>query len=446
MKTHLLTLVTALGLAVGCAATWSLMLATDFPVDVIIYREGARAFLEGRPVYSEPMHAADVALPFIYPPFGALVLSPLAMASGLSDDAAGNVMIGLSSALLFACLWFVLRALTNDKLGRRTLLAATSVVWAAGVCMEPMRLNAMFAQINVVIMALVVFDLVPRKRWLPQGTLIGIAAAIKITPVAMLLFFLLRKDFRAIVVAGVSGLAATVVAALLRWDATVEFFGVTLFSMGTSSEFGVDTTYQSNSSLKGMVMRFYPSAESLEAHSLGSNLIWFALVLATVGLGAWLMAALIRRRMLIDAALVNAVVMLLISPVSWSHHWVWLALILPVAAWRCATVLRWPPLLTGVVTLWTALVLTRPPKWWFGDSIAVHELALWQKFLVSDFVWLGIALMGAWALALRGVPAEPRLREGIDAGAEPPQEGGRGDAEDGKDPRRSQGSASPATS
>lgn len=443
MKSHLLTFVTALAAVVGVAATVILMRATDFPVDVIIYREGARAFLEGRPVYSEPMYAADVALPFIYPPFGALVLTPLATVSWLSDDALGNVVIAISAAALLLCVYFVLCAVTRGRLGTRQFIALVAVAWAFGVCIEPMRLNAMYAQINVVIMTLVVLDVVPRKRWLPQGSLIGIAAAIKITPLAMLLFFLLRRDVRAILVAGASGLIATVVAALVRWDATREFFGATLLSMGTTSEFGVDTTYQSNSSLKGMVMRFYPSGESLAAHGLSSNLIWAGLSVATVVLGGWLMVALIRRGMLIDAALANAVIMLLISPVSWSHHWVWLALILPVAWWRCATVLKWPVFLTAVVAVFTVTVIGVPPKWWFGDAIAVHELPLWAKILVSDYVWLGIALLAAWAAALRGVP---ELGERVDAGAEPPHQRGGGDAESGENPGRGERAARPAAS
>lgn len=419
------------------------MLSTTFPLDTIIYREGARAFLDGLPVYSKPMYAGSIALPFIYPPFGALVLSPLALASWLPDDAAGNLVIGLSAALLLPCMWFVLRAAAGGRLTRRELVAGTAVAWALGVSSEPVRLNAMYGQINIAIMALVMLDLVPRRRWLPQGSLIGIAAAIKITPLAMLLYFLLHRDVRAIVAAGVSCASATLLAALLRWDATVEYFGGTLLGMGTTSEFGVDTTYQSSSSLKGMVMRFYGSADSLEAHALESNLIWFTLALATIGLSAWLMVACIRRGLLVDATLVNAVVMLLISPVSWSHHWVWLALILPVAWLRCATVLRWPVGLTAVVALYTLAVVTYPPKWWFGEKIPVYNIALWEKFLVSDYVWLSFALLAALAVALRRVP---RLGEGVDAGSEPPQERRGDDAENSEDPRGRARAASPAAS
>lgn len=400
----ILRIVAVLGCVAGVGVTGRQMLITDFPVDMIIYREGVLAFLEGREMYAVPMYAGDLALPFIYPPFGALALVPLSVGEWLTHDLAGDLMIMLSSALVLACLWFVLRAATGARVDRDSLLALTTVTWAGMMLIEPVWLNAGFAQVNIVIMGLVILDLVPRKRFLPQGTLIGIAAAIKISPLAMLLFFLLRRDFRAILTTALSALVATGIAALIRWDATVEFFSSVLLGMGTESEFGVDSAYQSNSSLKGMIMRWYLTPESLDAHSTQANVIWLVLSLATIILGGWFMIALMRRDMLVDAALVNAVIMLLISPVSWSHHWVWLTLLLPVVAWRCATTLGAPVFLSAWVILWTALVLHEPPKWWYGDSIEVHALTFTEKLLVSDFVWLAIVLLIAWAVALRGVP------------------------------------------
>lgn len=405
--TTVLQLMAALGVVAGIGVTGRQMMITDFPVDMIIYLEGVRAFLDGGEMYSVPMHAGDLALPFIYPPFGALVMVPFV---GLGHDLAGDMMVMLSSALVLLSLWFVLRAAT--RLDRLPLAALTAAVWPAMLLIEPVWLNSGFAQLNVVLMALVVLDLVPRRRRLPQGWLIGVAAAIKLTPLAMLLYFLLRRDVRSILVAGVSAVVATGLGALVRWDATKEFFSSVLLDMGSSSEFGVNTVYQSNSSLKGMIMRWFTSQESLDAHSTLVNVLWLGMSLVTVVLGGWLMVALLRRSMLVDAALVNAVIMLLISPVSWSHHWIWLALLLPVLAWRCLTILGAPVALGALVFTWTALVITQPPKWWYGDSIDVHALGFWEKFLVSDFVWLGIAVLVAWAAALRTVPDTRTPRAG----------------------------------
>ncbi|GAB3940100.1 glycosyltransferase family 87 protein [Corynebacterium tapiri] len=400
------SLMTAAILLVGGFISVAQMRAVDFPVDMAIYRAGVRAFMDGGEMYTVPMMAGDLALPFIYPPFGALVMVPLTAPSWLSDDIAGNIMIGISNLFLLFGLYFVLRAVCKG-LPISLIRLLTAATWALVLVFEPIRLNNSFAQINAFLMCLVLIDLAPRNtKWIPRGTLIGIAAAIKLTPLAFGLYLLLRKDFRALITTAISAVVCTLLAALWRLDSTIQFYFSTLLGMGTESQIGVDTTYQSNSSLKGMLMRFSPSAQWLDTHSTLINVLWLVLVLATIGLGALLMVALLRRGLTVDAVLVNAIVMLLISPVSWSHHWVWAAVFIPVWIWRAVTVFPRPTGLIGVLIVWMACVITVPPKWWFGDSINVFALPLWQKILVSDYVWLGMAILIAVALAVRQIPRQ----------------------------------------
>lgn len=401
----LLNILTVLGLLAGAAAIFKQTRITDFPVDMAVYREGVRAFLAGEPVYSVPMHVGDLELPFIYPPFGALIMSPLVLIPGINDDLAGNIMIRLSGVLLLGCLYFTARAVFPRRYG----LVLAAVCWPLVLMMEPVWLNAGFAQINIVIMSLVVFDLVPRRRWLPQGSLIGIAAAIKLTPLAMLLFFLLRKDFRAIITAGVSAVLMTAVAALVRFDATKEYFSTVIFGLGTKADFGVDTAYTSNSSLKGMLMRWHLSEDAM-LHSSWLAPVWLILVIGTIIGGALIMWALLKCGLEVEAWLVNAVVMLLISPVSWSHHWVWLALVLPVAAAWAVHLKNW--VMIGIVALWACWVLREPPKWWYGDGNSGYFLNFWQKILVSDFTWLALALLVTIAWALWSARGERSRGEG----------------------------------
>lgn len=395
-------LVTAVGMLAGIARIVAHTRITDFRVDMTIYREGVQAFLDGRPVYSEPMMAGDIALPFIYPPFGALAMVPLA-SRGISHDTAGNIMIVFSDLLLLACLYFCLRAVLAPR-HRRLLLPITTVTWAVALFFEPIDLNNSFAQINVVIMALVVFDLVPRKRWLPQGWLIGLAAAIKITPLAMLLYPLLKKDFRTILTAAASAVIATAVAAAVRWDAFVEFFTVKLLAMGTGGDFGVGTDYQSNSSIKGVVQRLYPSLESATDHATLTSVVWLVLTLVTIAAGAWAMHLLIRRDLDVEAWLIGSLVMLLISPVSWSHHWVWLALVVPVFAYR-AWIYRHSTWVSGsllaTLATWTVLMVTVPPKWWFGDQIDVYGMPLEFKLVVDDYVWFALLTTVLFVIVVR---------------------------------------------
>ena len=251
-------------------------------------------------------------------------------------------------------------------------------------------------------MTLVVLDFVPRRRFLPQGILIGLAAAIKITPLAMLLYFLVRKEWKQIATALLSAVAATLLAAAFRWDAFVEFFSSKLLDMGSGGDFGVGTDYQSNSSIKGAIQRMYSSSEAMDANGLAINIAWIAASLVVIAFAAWLIKRLCEEHLLVDAQLVTALTLLLISPVSWSHHWVWLTLIIPVFLYRA-----WSWLSTGwaagslltVLVAWAGMLLTVPPKWWWGDQVDVHAMERYQKFWVDDFVWLTILTVALFAAA-----------------------------------------------
>ena len=372
---------------------------TDFPIDMVVYREGVKAFLEHRSVYSAPMPAGDIQLPFIYPPFGALAMVPLTAFDAIDHTLAGNIMVILSDLLVLVCLYFVFRAVLKKP---EFLLPVTAITWAIVLHFEPVDLNNNYAQINIVVMALVILDLVPRKQFPPQGILIGVAAAIKITPLAMLLYFLVRREWKQIATALLSAVAATLLAAAFRWEAFVEFFSSTLLDMGSGRDFGVGTDYQSNSSIKGAIQRMYPSTESMEANGLTIGLAWIAASLIVIVVAAWLIKRLCEKHLLVDAQLVTALTVLLISPVSWSHHWVWLTLIIPVFAYRA-----WSWLSTGwaarsllaVLIAWAALLLPVPPKWWWGDQVDVHAMNHFQKFWVDDFVWLTLVTVALYTAA-----------------------------------------------
>ena len=400
-----------LGIIIATVATATQVMLTDFPIDMIIYREGVKAFMAGDEVYSVPMMAGDIALPFLYPPFGALVMVPLA-GDWFSDAMAGDIVIILSNLLIGLIVLLLAFALNKQRVTRfasSDVVSVASLIWGIVLIFEPVRLNNGFAQINIILMALVALDLIPRKRlkWLPQGWLIGVAAAIKITPLAMLLYFLVRKEIKPIITAGISAIVATTIAAAVRWDVTWEYFTVNLLSMGSGGEIGVQTAYQSNSSIKGFLERLYTSQESMETASMITTIIWFCLAIITVVLGGWLMIALMKRGLNIEAFIINAFIMLLISPVSWSHHWVWLTIAIPVLLYRALTWrnLNWVSgIMVSILGLWSLLVLTIPPKWYWGDNINVWEQELVFKVVMSDFVWLALATMAVTAFMLRFVP------------------------------------------
>ena len=358
-----------------------------------------------------------MGLPFIYPPFGALILGPLAEPEWITDEDAAAFVVMLSSLGVLLCLYLVASALLNRDAsalkeavtngasismnsGRLVPFTVAAVLWPLALLSEPVWLNSQFAQINVVVMTLVVLDLMPRQRRIPQGWLIGVAAAIKLTPLVMLLYFVVRKEWRGIASAGVSAVVMTAIGAAFSWSRTQEFYTRVLFQMGSGGDFGVNSSY---SSIHAFLERWWSSKDRMLAHQHTISLWWLALSLITIAIVFFLMRALVRRGYNVEAVMLNSALMLLVSPVSWSHHWVWIPLWIAVLLWhwRTATTAYARRAFAVASLVLSALVLFEPPKWWFGDGVNVWELEVWKKIVVNDYTIAAYLLFVFVFVALR---------------------------------------------
>ena len=409
-----LAILSLLGFAAGWIVTRFQAAMKDFHIDMEVYRAGGRAILDNTPLYDHWFQAGNIQLPFTYPPFGALILTPLSIFDFMDSQDSSVAMIYFSSLLMLLCLFLVARTLLGTLIDAPNALGFTlaTAIWPLAMLTEPLWKNAVYTQVNVLIMTLILLDLLPRKRRIPQGWLIGIAAAIKLTPAVMLLVFLVRKDWRSIITAAVSAVGATAFAALIRPKDTWAYFTSVLYDVNRIGDVG----YATNGSFKGAITRFWPSKQAaLEAGTL-INILWLACSLVAIAVAYVAIRALLQRGLLVDAVMVNAALMLLISPISWSHHWVWMPLWALVLVWRWwHTNDRPVVLLVGAVVL-AALTLYTPPHWWFGDYFGVeYTFAVWKKFLVMDFTWYAMFFIGVVWWAARRTPASTSADEGANS-------------------------------
>jgi alpha-1,2-mannosyltransferase len=314
-RVPLIAVVLAAGLLALSLTWWAL--GRGLGVDSAIYRSGALALLHGRSLYQplaeEPSWAP--ALPFAYPPVAALQFAPLVL---MPSQLAWGLIVALSV--------LALGAVIRVCLAGSGFRVAEPVTLLAVLALEPVWRTLALGQLNLVLMGLVVLDVLVLKgsRW--SGVLTGVAASVKLTPLIFVLHLAVtgrRADaFRALG----TFLALNTFAELVLPRDTVRFWTVALVD-------GNDATTNSwigNQSLNGIVQRIAGQG-SLTLVLVG---LLSLLCLASSGL---LVRRLHHRAEHLGALLVSAFCGLLVSPVSWTHHWVW---VVPLVAFLVPRALR----------------------------------------------------------------------------------------------------------
>ncbi|TQC48220.1 DUF2029 domain-containing protein [Rhodococcus sp. WS4] len=359
-----------------------------YRLDLDVYRLGGAVFLHGPTLYgSMPATQMGNFLPFTYPPLAAVVFSPL---STVSLATAGIVVTVLSLIALFGVL-----VVTLDSLG---IAPRTTLVWTAlgalavALALEPVSSTLDYGQINILLMLLVAADCLPKKTPWPRGVLIGLAAAIKLTPAVFILFFLVRKDFRSAVVTAVSFVAFSAVGAIATWKDSITYWTQTLFD---SDRIGTPA-YPANQSITGVLAR-------LGVSDAARTPIWLLLSVVVFGLVVLAMVRALRSGETALALGLNAVLGLLVSPVSWSHHWVWavpVVLVLGILAYRRRSIALAVTAVIGVVVIRLAAHWKLGAGRWSGT-----HWNLWDQFLASSYVWWGLAVVLVAIAAFRTRPA-----------------------------------------
>lgn len=295
----------------GVAAVASSVLVLRRPAgdrlsDLHIYYGAVRTAQAGEPLYG---YVAENGGPFTYPPFAALLLWPI---TALPEPALRIVWLGLTCAAIAAVAAAVGRALTTAPHRRHVVVAAI----ACGVLISaPAQSNLRFGQVSIFIVLLAVVDAAGLTPARYRGALIGLAAAIKLTPLLFIVHFLLARRYRdaaravaAFVCCAGLGAVALPADSWTYWTGTM----LQTSRIGNLASLG-------NQSLHGALLRIGVSPGALPA-------LWAILIAIICG------AALLRARHIhldgqpLRAAVLVGCATVAASPVSWTHHQVWTVL------------------------------------------------------------------------------------------------------------------------
>ncbi len=217
-------------------------------IDLQVYVAAVKDMLAGRDIFATTTPFWN--LYFIYPPIAAILMTPLAFGPYLFWQVVWTAgLVWAQQSVLKRC---------GVPRGWKLGLIGIAVVLAV----EPVRTTLGYGQVNTMLMALVVADLLPdapgERRRIPQGSLIGLAAAIKLTPMLFVVFAFLIGKRRVAVTALISFAAFTVIGAILLFSETVEFFG----GLSGGNTRTASPLYAGNQSLLGVFFRLGDSSRA----------------------------------------------------------------------------------------------------------------------------------------------------------------------------------------
>jgi alpha-1,2-mannosyltransferase len=359
--------------------------------DLQVYRGAVADLWHGGSLYD--FTAQNGAAPFTYPPFAGLVFAPL-----------HPIPFVVLAPLWGVCTFAVVAGLAWAVAGRseirwsdRRLLAPLLAI--ALFASAPISSNFRFGQVSVFLVALVLLDalaVVP-ERW--RGVATGVAGAIKLTPMIFVPYYWFSGQRRTAIVSTTTFFLSTALAWLVLPSDSARFWFTEIWNVNRVGHIATG----GNQSLNGALLRAEvpESARAAVAGIVGLVVVAVALYRAAL--------AYRQGRPLLAAVIIGAAG-LVFSPVSWTHHQVWLVLAVLVAVGagvRARAV--WIAVLLAVMIL---------PVTSHGSRLPGAEFVLGNARL-----WLALTLAVALpVLRPSGTPLETRHRVATADLERPPQE------------------------
>ena len=282
-------------------------------------------------------------------------------------------------------------------------MCSSDLVGPIGLFLQPVRSSLSLGQINILLVLMIATDLTIGVSWrgrsLPRGVLVGIASAIKLTPLLFIPYLLLTGQWRGARNATVTFLGTTAAVFAVAPGASWSYFtkyGYDIKRIGDPANLGNQSLYAAWLRLHVDLPRLFDDAAIT--------------LVCCVGLAVSVVAY--RRSSAMLAMLVGAATGLLVSPVSWGHHYVW---IVPVL-------------------VWLAIAADRPAKsaWWVAAATAVFvavplippgSSGMWSQlrgdcYVIATLAFIGLIGTMLWVRTRNGGGSEAEVRSSEAAASE----------------------------
>ncbi|MEU3642984.1 glycosyltransferase 87 family protein [Lentzea sp. NPDC034063] len=315
---------------------------------------------------------ADFQLPFTYPPFAAVVFLPV---SALPWIAARILWQVLS---LFSLWWLVRTALKlvaakaekpyDVTWQRRTLLWTAVVLW-----FEPVRKTFDFGQINLLLVAGIFAAMVATRQAL-AGLGVGAGIGTKLTPGISVLYFLAMRRFTA---AGWSAVGFVITVALGFVVSAQDSWRYWFELLGAADRVG-PVGSAINQSLRGALSRSF-------GYDVEMSWPWLVAVAVSAALTWFALRAAVRAGDQLSVVVTVQMLGLLVSPISWSHHWLW---IIPAVLWMVYSAGH--PMRLGLAGAWVLVTTTDVITFLINQQPSIWEIP--RPWPLSALAWVYPAL------------------------------------------------------
>lgn len=357
--------------------------------DLGVYVFGAQLIQHSHNLYqiARPFH-----LPFTYPPIAALLFSTILSIpfNTLKFISASITIISLIISIWIS--WSMLGYRSFIRKAAMTLFVAGITLW-----LEPVQQTLLYGQINLLLMAIILMDMSQPDKNIWKGFGIGLATGIKLTPAIFILYLLLTRRYQATIVAiCIFVMTLSIGYILLPIESNQYWHGLFL----DASRVG-GVAFVSNQSLHGTITRLlHGTAQAV--------LPWLISILLVSISGLSLAVWAHNRREELLGILTCAITGLLVSPISWSHHWVW---VVPIVVYMIhlnknrLSILGWLGI-TGFIAIYGAWFMQVNQSYypsgliWFVPNLNNREY-YWQGFQQIEgnlYVIVGVSLLLIFAI------------------------------------------------
>jgi alpha-1,2-mannosyltransferase len=380
--------------SIALALAYGLYIALrTYEVDLGVYLR-----LGGRYVFTSHLYSfvlPNTSLPFTYPPFAALLFAPWQRTfSSVALVQAVWTMCNL--AALVGVLVMSLRSVM-PSFGRVATWRLALALSLPALLLNPVLITIGFGQVNLFVTFLVMWDLLSErrigKRQLPLGVATGLAAAVKLTPLLFVPYLLLTRRWRGAMTCLLTFGVCQLVTFGASPTSSKAYWTNAVFKPSRAG----DLSIVDNQNLWGVLDRF--------THGVLSDAVMLPLLIAIAAAGLLLAARAHRKSSPLLGVLICAATCLLVSPISWVHHLVW---VVPAILWLALAPDR--PRWGRALAVATAVLFWSAPVWWvpYKHTSDLHLNLLDLIAGNSFFFAMLFFLVGSVVLVLR--PTD-RLRD-----------------------------------